>query len=213
MDELEILKRDWKNKENSFNQVSEKQIYRMLHKRSSSIVKWILIISILEILFWSVLNFFTSDEKYLKTLEMYHLKTAMSIISFFNYAVIACFIYLFYKNYKTINTTDSVMSLMKNIINTRQMVKYYVWYNLGMTFVLLILVFTFQFIYDPNIQKLVDQVTQNMNETTFYVIAFLFYAVVSFVFLFLIWLFYRLLYGILLKRLLSNYNELKKIDL
>ena len=102
---------------------------------------------------------------------------------------------------------------MKNIINTRQMVKYYVWYNLGMTFVLLILVFTFQFIYDPNIQKLVDQVTQNMNETTFYVIAFLFYAVVSFVFLFLIWLFYRLLYGILLKRLLSNYNELKKIDL
>jgi hypothetical protein len=29
----------------------------------------------------------------------------------------------------------------------------------------------------------------------------------------LFWLFYRLLYGILLKKLIANYNELKKIDL
>ena len=29
----------------------------------------------------------------------------------------------------------------------------------------------------------------------------------------IIWLFYRLLYGILLRKLYRNYNELKKIDL
>jgi hypothetical protein len=45
MKELDLLK-DWKNKD-SFEQISEIEIYRMIHKKSSSIVKWILIISIL----------------------------------------------------------------------------------------------------------------------------------------------------------------------
>ena len=51
MDELELLKKDWKKQEGSFQQIGEKEIYGMLHKGSSSIVKWILIISILEFLF------------------------------------------------------------------------------------------------------------------------------------------------------------------
>lgn len=212
MDELELLKRDWKKKGDSFNQVSEKEIYGMLHKRSSSIVKWILIISVVEILFWSALNFLTADDKYFKTLEMYHLKTIMSVIALFNYAVILYFIYLFYKNYKTINTTDSIKGLMRNILKTRKTVQYYVWYNLAMTFFIFVLVFTFQFMYDPNIEKVVENVTKNMNETTFYIIAIIMYTLVTFFFLFIIWLFYKLLYGILLKRLNNNYIELKKID-
>ena len=100
MDELEILKRDWKKNENSFNQITEKEIYGMLHKKSSSIVKWILVISILEILLWVILGVFSVDESYLKTLETYHLKTIMPIISALNYAVILFFIYLFYKQLK-----------------------------------------------------------------------------------------------------------------
>ncbi len=41
MDELDLLKKHWKKDETSFEQVSEKQIYKMIHKSSSSIVKWI----------------------------------------------------------------------------------------------------------------------------------------------------------------------------
>ena len=100
MDELEILKKDWKKNENAFDQVTEKEIYGMLHKRSSSIVKWILIISVLELLLWSGITFLTADEEYFKTLEMYHLDTIMPIISVINYGVILFFIYLFFKNYK-----------------------------------------------------------------------------------------------------------------
>ena len=96
MDELDILKKDWKKNENSYTQITEKEIYGMLHKKSSSIVKWILVISILEIAFWSVLGFFTTDENYLKTLELYHLRDVMPIITTVNYAVILFFIYLFY---------------------------------------------------------------------------------------------------------------------
>jgi hypothetical protein len=45
MKELDLLK-DWQKNKDSFEQVSEIEIYRMIHKKSSSIVKWILIISI-----------------------------------------------------------------------------------------------------------------------------------------------------------------------
>jgi DNA-binding CsgD family transcriptional regulator len=45
-----FIKKDWQKSDNSFNQISETEIYKMIHKKSSSIVKWILIISILEVL-------------------------------------------------------------------------------------------------------------------------------------------------------------------
>lgn len=213
MDELEILKKDWKKRESSFNQLTETDIYKMLHKRSSSIVKWILIISVVEIVFWSIINVFTADEKYFKTLEMYHLKTVMILLSIINYAVIAYFIYLFYKNYKAINTTDNVKSLMKNILKTRKTVQNYVWYNLGMTFVIFVIVFAFQFMYDPNIELLVDKATKNIDKATFYFLAFFFYTILILIFLLIIWVFYKLVYGILLKRLNNNYKELQKLDL
>jgi hypothetical protein len=55
MKELDLLKKDWKKR--SFEQISELELYKMIHKKSSSIVKWILIISILEVLVWTMLGF------------------------------------------------------------------------------------------------------------------------------------------------------------
>ena len=71
MDELEILKKDWKKQEGSFQQIGEKEIYGMLHKRSSSIVKWIVVISILELLLWTSISVFSADEEYFKTLKIF----------------------------------------------------------------------------------------------------------------------------------------------
>ncbi len=212
MDELELLKKDWKKQESSFQQIGENEIYGMLHKRSSSIVKWIMIISVLELLFWLSISFFTADDQYFKTLELYHLDTFMPIMSVISYGVILFFIFLFFKNYKTINTTDNVKQLMKSILKTRKTVKYYVWYNLGMTALSFIIVFVFQFIYDPNITKLVDKISKDMDTSLFYCIMIVIYTVIIAVFIGIIWLFYRLLYGILMKRLQKNFDELKKID-
>jgi hypothetical protein len=62
MKELDLLK-DWQKNKDSFEQVSEIEIYRMIHKKSSSIVKWILIISIMEVLLWTSLNMiFNADD-------------------------------------------------------------------------------------------------------------------------------------------------------
>lgn len=211
MDELDVLKRDWKEK--TFTQVSENDIYKMLHKKSSSIVKWILIISILEIIFWSLVNIFSSDESYLQTLERYHIKTMMNIVNVLNYFVILFFIYLFYKNYKTINTTQSVKMLMQNIINTRKTVNYYIWYNLLLMLVVFIIAFTFQFIYDEKITNLINKLSENTNTTFVYLLFFVFYALLIAIFIGGLWLFYKLLYGILLKKLNKNYKELEKMEL
>ncbi|MFT5964898.1 MAG: hypothetical protein ACI9L6_001650, partial [Flavobacterium sp.] len=35
MKELDLLKKDWKKNENSFEQISETEIYQMIHKKSS----------------------------------------------------------------------------------------------------------------------------------------------------------------------------------
>ena len=212
MDELEILKKDWKKNENIFDQVTEKEIYGMLHKRSSSIVKWILIISVLELLLWSGISFLTSDESYSKTLKAYHLNTIMPVITIINYGVILFFIYLFFKNYKAINTTDTVKQLMQNILKTRKTVQYYVWYNIGMTIFSFVLVFIFQFMYDKNIEKLVEKMSDSFSPSMFYFLMILIYITVITVFIGLIWMFYKVLYGILMRRLQKNYYELKKID-
>ncbi len=69
MEELDILKKAWQKEEHSFQQVTEVEIYKMLHKKSSSIVKWILIISILEVLLWTTISIFFNTDDYLKEMN------------------------------------------------------------------------------------------------------------------------------------------------
>ena len=52
MDELDILKKDWNKEKVDYPKLSYDDIYKMILKKSSSIVKWIFIISILEFAFW-----------------------------------------------------------------------------------------------------------------------------------------------------------------
>lgn len=210
-EELDLLKKAWKNDPHVYEQVTENQIYKMIHKRSSSIVKWILMISIAEFLLWSAIGLFFVDENYLKTLEMYHIDTLFKVISVLNYAVVIFFIFMFYKNFKTISTTDTVKKLMNSIIKTRKTVQYYIWYNLGMFAFIFIIVVISQIIYDPNINSLIDS-TKDVNPQVFWVIIGLTYFVLFALTFGLFWLFYRLIYGFLMKRLHKNFEELKKID-
>ena len=210
-EELDLLKKAWKNDAHSYGEVSEQQIYAMIHKRSSSIVKWILMISIAELILWSGLSFLFVDENYLKTLEMYHIDTLLNAMAFLNYAVILVFIYVFYKNFKTISTTDTVKKLMNSIIKTRKTVQYYIWYNLSMFAIIFIVVVFSQITYDPNLNSVIES-NKDFNPQTFWIILGISYFVVFAITFGLFWLFYRLIYGFLMRRLFKNYQELKKID-
>ena len=209
MKELDLLKKDWQ-KNDTFEQVSEVDIYKMLHKKSSSIVKWIFIISILEILLWTLISVFFNTDDYLKNIKHEELDVYFEVLTYFNYAVILVFIYLFYKNYVSISATVSTKQLMKDILKTRKTVQCYVWYNMGMVSLSMIMGFFLAFTYNPEMVILIDKIGNN---TKVMVITIGIFILIIAVFLEIFWLFYRLLYGILLRRLYANYKELKKIDL
>ena len=209
MDELDLLKKDWKRSENSFNQVTDKEIYAMIHKKSSSIVKWILIISVLELLFWLVLGLLpfaddTFSDKY-KQYEFYS-----GCFTYFNYGVVAVFIMLFYRNYVAISTTASTSKLMDAILRTRKTVNYYVWYNFTMMVLLFASGLILAFLTNPEAGLFRQKVQSDGSSMALLILSFFFVVVIFALFA---WLFYKLLYGIFLRKLLANYKELKKIDL
>jgi len=209
MKELDLLKKDWKKNSDSFQQISETEIYKMIHKKSSSIVKWILIISILEISFWTFSNLFINTDDVLQKINHPEIVTALEFLTYFNYVVVLIFVFIFYKNYKTITTTVATKSLMSAILRTRKTVQYYVWYNLGMIVVTAILSFFIAFVYNPDMAFLREKLAVN-GKAMFVTVGILILVILGFFGLF--WCFYRLLYGTLLRRLYANYKELKKID-
>jgi hypothetical protein len=210
MKELDLLKKDWQKSDNSFDQVSEIEIYKMIHKKSSSIVKWILIISILEVLLWTCLSFCFDSDGYLKQMNQIEFIQYFEVFTYFNYGVILFFIYLFYKNYITISTTASTRQLMSDILKTRKTVQYYVWYNLGMLVITLIIGFIIAFAYNPEMSILKDKIATNGKVMALTIGILILTTLLLFG---AFWLFYRVVYGILLRRLYANYKELKKIDL
>lgn len=215
MDNLELLKEKWQSREQELPKLSYQDIYQMLLKKSSSIVKWIFLISIAELLFWTVLAFFVPESSKEINNGM-GLKTAFVVINIVHYSIFALFIYLFYVNYRSIKITDTVKDLMKSILNTRKTVKYFVMYNVGASVLLLLGVNVY---YYSKKEQLYDLMIQNFEgygaipKESFTSIFFISQLIFGVVLVLLILLFYRIIYGILLKRLKGNYNELRKIEM
>ena len=212
MKELDLLKKAWEKDIHSYHQVTEREIYKMLHTKSSSIVKWILIISIIEVLFWTVISVVYNTDEYLKKMDVEKLNIYFKALNFINYAVILVFIYFFYKNYVKISATVSTKQLMQDILKTRNTVQYYVWYNLTMIVLSLIAGIALAFVYNPKMELLKDKMTHESNYQTI-LITLGIMILICVIIVGLFWLFYRLLYGILLRKLNANLKELIKIDL
>ena len=211
MDELELLKKDWKKSESSYPTLSYNEIYKLIHKKSSSIVKWIFVIGIAEFIFWAALNL-VIPESYLEIYEKFHLKSFLYVSQAIHYLIIIVFIYLFYKNYKAISVTDSTNLLMQKILNTRKTVNYYVYYNIGLYIVLSIVINLIMF-SQPEILIDVLDTKNEIDSSQFIIIMLVVQIVTLFVMCALLWLYYRIIYGILLKKLHKNYKELESLDI
>jgi hypothetical protein len=215
MDHLELLKQTWQNREQELPQLSYQDIYQMLLKKSSSIVKWIFFISIGELIFWTVLAFFVPES----TKEINNgigLKDTFIIINIIHYTIFAVFIYLFYKNYRSIRVTDTIKKLMKSILSTRRTVKYFVIYNVGASILLLIGVNIYYYTKKEQLYELMVENFEGYSaipQESFTSVFFISQLIFGVVLVGLILLFYRIIYGILLKRLKRNYNELRKIEI
>jgi len=209
MDELDILKKDWNSSKTEFKSYSDSEIVPMLHKKSSSIVKTLFYISVAELGFWilmSMLPYFLSDDFREKMNKSYEDPLFLSL-SVLSYLIIFLFIYLLYTSYKSISTTDNAKKLMKSILKTRKIIKYYVLYNLCIIFLSIPLSLYHEFQQNSDFHAQIEA----FNNTQMLILFGIVLGVMG-VFVLIIWLFYRLIYGILLRRLNRNYKELKKIE-
>lgn len=214
MDELEILKKQWQNQEQVLPHLSYNDIYKMLLKKSSSIVKWIFYISIAEILLWILLSFFVpeSSTKFSDDMGLHNILIAVNVL---NYSVFGFFIFLFYRNYRKISTTDSIKDLMKNILGTRKTVKYFVIYNVTASILLIIGINFYYYVNQDIVFRFMteDYGISNISQERFMKMFFVLQILFGIVMIGFVLLFYRLVYGILLRRLHKNYKELEKIEI
>jgi len=202
MDHLDKLKNIWQNQSESPIKFTESDIYDMVQKKSSSILKWILIVSILEFILPN-LFFLLSDRT--KTKEFYTNYDLNNVMIFYfgiYLIIIIGFIYYFYKNYKSISADTTVKSLLHSIIKTRKTVKYYIYANL--TLAAIIGIHVFYKVFNSNL--FIEKLPSDTNMFLVWVIAIVIFSFV----LFLFWCVYKIIYGFFLRKLNKNYKELRK---
>lgn len=212
MEELDLLKKDWKKNEDKFPRLSEKEIYAMLHKNSTSVVKWIFLISILEFAFFLALTLLFNDNASTAKMESYLNSFTITLITILDYGIMVYFFCMFYINYKKITTTDRVKNLMSNILKTRKTVSNYIFVKITFIVILLFTMFVLYFNNEPEMINTRHLAEEKGKVVMVYLVYFAAVAICIAVFALMVWLFYKLIYGFLLKRLRKNYDELKKID-
>lgn len=209
MDGLDLLKKNWDNilTEKKF---SSNELYAMLKKKSSSIVKTLFYISIAEFMFWIMVNMspnFYSKAYNDKLNELYSDSNTYTIITVVSYIIILIFIRLLYASYKKIKVTDNAKKLMENILHTRKIIQYYVIYNVIIAGLFLLYGFYDAFSTNTELSSKIN----SFNSTQMF-IAISVIIICTALFVALIWAFYLLIYGLLLKKLNYNYKELQKLE-
>jgi hypothetical protein len=201
MDLLDNYKKVWDNQPEESLKYSALEIYKLAHSKSSSIVKWIFVISILEFVVLNSLSFLIDTESANKAYQEMGLENTIFYSTILAYVVLFYFLVLFYLNYKRISATDSSRQLMKKIINTRKTVRNYVLFNFCyMAFVILVVTIA-------SINTNFDDLS---NKQIVLIVLLMF--VITLVLLGVLWLFYQLLYGILLRKLNRNYKTLARLE-
>ena len=201
MDLLNKYKETWNKQIEMPYKFSTQEIYKMAHTKSSSIVKWIFVIGILEFIFMNSLYFFIDMEEAFKQYEELGLQSFVFYSQIVAYVILFYFLIQFYQNYVKISTVASTKLLMNKILKTRKTVRNYVFFNLSYL-ALSIIVVTIATI-NINIE--------NLNKKQILLVVFLM-LIATVIILGLFWLFYQLLYGILFKKLNRNFKELAKLE-
>lgn len=195
------------------------EILQMLNKKSRNYVKYIFWISVAEFLFFTVLGLFyiiqgKESNSFLNILEKLgaqrtselensfdHIYLALKILSL---SVTAYFVFKFYQNYRHIKIEENLKKFILQIIQFKKTVNAFIVINIALL-IAFTSIFTVFILYILN--------TQNIEITNSTLIGFLIGIILSTALsVLLIWLYYRVVYGIIIKRLDKNLQQLKDID-
>ncbi len=205
MEDLKQYKDVWRQQEYKDLQVDENTLSQMIHRKSSSIVKWIFYISLIEFLVLTLINIFVKLDENETDLKQMGLGQFMNWITIIvGYIIPLFFIYLFYKNYKQISVTSTTKALIHSILKTRKTVMYYI-ITIVLAITITLLYSTYAILHSPEYAGLLADYSTN-GELLLWGIVILFILAVDGLLL----LFYFLLYGLLVRKLIFNYKELTK---
>lgn len=212
MEGLDLLKQSWNN-ENRFRMIPKDELYDMAHKKSASVMKWILLVSITEFLVWFLIPLLFSDDASDEGSQLVislGLDVVLDVISYVHYTVMIGFVVLFYRNYKKIQLKDSSRKLMGDILRVRKTIMYYI--NLTIFLIILrgVVSFWLYFTKNPEMVDLFERLDKAdklwIMVIIIAVIALIFFGLIALI----VWLYFKLVYGILMKKLYRNYEDLKK---
>ncbi|MGB7528492.1 hypothetical protein [Sphingobacterium cellulitidis] len=205
MDELDFLKQHWQ-KDQDFPKVNQEEIRSMLHKSSSSLVKWIFIISLIELFLGILVN--VAVFIYDKNAEAVPLGMDIltGIIDVGSYIVILYFIYAFFNSYRKIKNTNNTKELLSNILVTRKTVGYYIKFNIYLIIVGIGLS-AMSLIWEEDV--LHKTVGHNIMFITMLVIVLFLFGWLSIA---IVKMVYKFIYIRLVKKLEKNYEELERLE-
>ncbi|KMQ65622.1 beta-carotene 15,15'-monooxygenase [Chryseobacterium angstadtii] len=196
------------------------EILQMLNRKSRNYVKYIFWISVAEFLFFSVLGLFyffqdEESESFRKILEKLGAQKSPEIETNFDYAYLAIkilsllitayFVLKFYQNYRKIKIEENLKGLIIRIIKFKKTVNAFILISIA-------LLVAFTFVFTAFIFYVLN--SQNVRPAQSNLIIVIIGIIVSTILcVLLIWLYYRLVYGIIIRKLDRNLKQLKDIDL
>lgn len=214
MDLLDKYKKTWGLQPKNIDKISSEEIYKMARSKSISIVKWIFILGLIEFsigIVFMFLNIYQNQTYDMLATDLLTRKYLL-YLSFLTVPFLLYFLNMFYNNYKNISVTDNTRVLMEMIKKTRRSVRNYILFNLAVI-VLGSIIITFISLKNSTrdiiLQNQIIDFQLNFDDDESIILIMV---IITVIILTVIWSFYQLIYGNLLKKINRNYRELKKLD-
>lgn len=216
--DIDNLKKQWQEQPVP-DKYNNSEILKMLNSKSRNYVKYIVWISVAEFSLFLVMNIFYvfqkgGDDSFMHIMEKLgvektakfeadyaHLYFTMRVVSLL---VTGFFVAKFYLNYRQIHVEENLKKFILQIMKFRKTVSLFILTNI------LLLVF-FMAILTMFVLNTISSQNLQMDHPTF--IGFLVgLGISTAISIFLIWLYYRVVYGIIMGRLGKNLEQLREIE-
>ncbi|MCW3159908.1 beta-carotene 15,15'-monooxygenase [Chryseobacterium oryctis] len=216
--DLDSFKKTWQEQPVQ-QKYDNSEILQMLNRKSRNYVKYIFWISVAEFLFFSVMGLFyfvpnDDSNSFLKILEKLGAHKTPEVensfdntyfaIKILSLLITAYFVFKFYQNYRKIRIEENLKQLIIRIIKFKKTVNAFI-------LISIVLLIAFMFVFTAFIFYALN--TQNIqptgSELTIVISGIIISTVLS---VLLIWLYYRLVYGIIIRKLDKNLTQLQEID-
>lgn len=215
--ELDYLKDLWQQQNKAQNYETE-DLLKMLNSSSMSYVKYIFWVSVAEFIIMIGINVFSTfnlhqSDHFFALFKKYHIPFSQNMVevydcyfmgfNFFTLVISFVFIYLFYTAYKNIRIESSLKLFIQQIVKVKKTVNLFISINL-----VFIMLTSLIFLIYPIYLLFADIIA--LNREVYMLIASLVFVIILSVLL--LYLYYRLIYGIILNKLTKNLKQLNQLS-